>query len=178
MDNWLNDKLKQMPLLETKMLVVCVGQKCNYKCKDCANFAPFSKKENLRYSLDTIKDDLKNILQYFSTIDVLQIQGGEPFIYSDLPPLIEYITEWGASKIKNIQIATNGSIVPSKAVLEALNRGGGGYTVRISNYKGKTKKALIEKLEEYGVKYKKYDFVGKKGEWTDTGALDYVIPSN
>ncbi len=91
LDDWLNDKLKQIPLLETKFLSVCVGQACNYKCKDCANFAPFAKRENLRYEIDAIKKDLKNIMPYFSIIDTLHIQGGEPFVYSDLSMLIEYI---------------------------------------------------------------------------------------
>ena len=175
LDDWLNDKLKQIPLLETRLLAVSVGQACNYKCKDCANFVPFAKKENLRYEIDDIKKDLDIIMPYFSVIDKLHIQGGEPFVYSDLPALIEYISGGYSDKIKNIQIATNGSIVPSKAVLEALSKGK--CTVRISNYKkGEAEKVLIKKLEEYGIKYEKYDFVGKKGEWKDSGGLNYVSP--
>lgn len=177
LDDWLNDKLKKIPLLETRFLSVCVGQACNYKCKDCANFAPFAHKENLRYEIDTIKRDLENIMPYFSIIDTLHIQGGEPFVYSDLPMLIKYIGEGYGNKIKNIQIATNGSIVPSKETLEVLSEER--CTVRISDYKKEnTEKVLIEKLEEYGIGYKKYDFAGMKGEWNDSGGMDYVSPIN
>lgn len=176
LDDWLNDRLKQIPLLETRLLAVCVGQACNYKCKDCANFAPFALKENLRYEIDAIKKDLENIMPYFSVIDTLHIQGGEPFVYSDLPMLIEYIGSEYGNKIKNIEIATNGSIVPPKETLEVLSKER--CTVRISDYKkGNKEKVLIERLEEEGIKYRKYDFVGRKGEWTDSGGLDYVSPA-
>ncbi len=81
------------------------------------------------------------------------------------------------NKVKNIQIATNGSIVPSKETLEALSKEK--CTVRISDYKKEnTEKVLVDKLEEYGIKYKKYDFAGMKGEWNDSGGMDYVSPVN
>lgn len=177
LDEILNGKLENLPLIETKFFAVCVGQACNYKCRDCINFAPYAKKENRRYSIEQIKDDLERVMPYFAEMDTLHIQGGEPFIYSELPDLVEAICDRYGNKVKKIQIATNGSIVPSKEVLEKL--ADMQCIVRISNYKReKNVDILIEKLQEFGIKFYKYDFAGRKGEWSSSGGLDYVSPEN
>lgn len=67
-----------------KVLVLVVGQACNYRCRDCANFCPISPKEYKRYSLESMTSSLKSIFENVNYIETLQIQGGEPFIYSDL----------------------------------------------------------------------------------------------
>lgn len=72
-------------------LVLSVGQACNFKCRDCGNFSPFSPKEYMRYELDDIKKDIDKILAVIKKLDYLQIQGGEPFLYSDLIPLLSYL---------------------------------------------------------------------------------------
>lgn len=172
LDNWVNKNLKKLPYLETRILVVCVGQACNLKCRDCANFAPYAHKENLRYKIEDIKADLDKIIPYFSEIDTLQIQGGEPFLYSDLSVLLRYIEVHFQHIIGNIQIATNGMIIPNQEILDILNRGG--IEVRISNYKFQQNvKRLVELLEQKHIFYRKYNFAGKKGEWSLAGDIDY-----
>lgn len=177
MNNWIDELLNVIPPVETKLLAISVGQACNYKCKDCLNFAPYAHTENMRYPIEQIEEDLKNVMPYFVQIDKLHIQGGEPFVYSDLIKLIEFIKANFDNKVKEIQIATNGSIIPSQSALKRMAEAG--CTVRISNYKNeKNATLLIEKLNDYGIKYWKYDFAGKKGEWNLGGDIEYVAPKD
>lgn len=176
-DDYINDKLDDLPKLEVKLVSICVGQACNLKCRDCANFAPYAHKNNMRYPIEKIKRDIDRALPYFSMIDILHIQGGEPFIYSDLPELLKYIKERYGHLIKKIRIATNGTIVPSEETLDAMKEAGA--VVRISNYPIETKgESIGEVLETKGIGYTLYNFVNTVGEWSNTGDLEYVIDKN
>ena len=84
-----------------RFLVLSVGQACNYKCKDCANFCPVSPKEYKRYELDDILESIKRILKNVNFIQIFQIQGGEPFLYSELGGCWNI---WVTGKIKYIKL--------------------------------------------------------------------------
>lgn len=171
-DNMLNSLLRTLPKLELRFLSVSVGQACNLKCRDCANFAPYALKENRRYHISNIKRDLDKILSCFCEIDTFHIQGGEPFLYSELGELIHYCKSEFGQIVKNFQVATNGTILPSSNLLNALQ---GGVVVRISNYPNqKNVGELTNILEKNGVLYRMYDFANGVGEWSFTGGMDYV----
>lgn len=179
LDNWLLKKLKDIPLLETKFMALSVGQACNFKCKDCANFAPYAKAENMRYNLKNIKRDIEKIFSYFSEIDTFHIQGGEPFLYTELAEILQFLYDKYQGKVHNIQIATNGAIKPSQEVINIIKQNI--FSIRISNYgideqTDKNIKETIRLLDKNGINYRKYDFVGRKGEWTQAGEIDYEAP--
>ena len=166
---------KGIPLVETRLLSICVGQACNYKCRDCANFAPYAKKENLRYQVKDIINDIDNLLPMFSRIDKIHVQGGEPFLYSDLSILLEHLKEKYGQIHGKIQIATNGEIIPNEKVLSLMEKGG--YEVRISAYNNIDKKSmLIKELEDRRIPYRVYKFAGKNGKWSDSGNRFYIEP--
>lgn len=174
MDDYINEHLDTIPLLETRLLNFCVGQACNYKCKDCANFAPYAESRNKKYKVDNIKSDMDKILPFFKEIDKVHIQGGEPFLHSELEEILAYTKKYNGI-VKKVQIATNGSFIPSEEVLELLTDNY--YEVRISNYKNNTKlEELIEVLKQKGIHYRMYNFADKKGTWTDCGSMEYVAP--
>lgn len=178
-DNWLLENIEKVPLLETKFMALSVGQACNFKCKDCANFAPYAKPENMRYSIENIKKDIEKVFSYFSEIDTVHIQGGEPFLYTELAELLYFINNNYKEKIHNIQIATNGTLKPSQEVIDILKKDI--YSIRISNYElnkevSESVKETIEVLNRNGIKYRKYDFAGRKGNWSHTGEINYVAP--
>lgn len=150
-------------------LVVSVGQACTLKCKDCGNFSPYAEKENLAYACDKIISDLKLILKACTYIKVLQIQGGEPFIYPQLDRILHFLID--EKKVKNIQIATNGTIVPEKLFYLLRNKK---IEVRISNYPVVDSIKICRLCEEFdksNIKYSKYSFAGGSGEWTDCGSV-------
>jgi len=86
-----------------RFLVLSVGQACNYKCRDCANFCPSAPKEYRRYELDRILESINRILKNVAFINVFQIQGGEPFLYSDLGG--GGWNTWEAGRIKYVKLS-------------------------------------------------------------------------
>ena len=76
MDTALLQMCGKIPMIETRFLNICVGQACNYRCKDCANFAPYAKTDHLRYPIGSIVEDIEKLFPFFSKIDTLHIQGG------------------------------------------------------------------------------------------------------
>lgn len=153
-------------------MVVSVGQACNFRCRDCGNFAPYSPEEFRKYKVEDIIESLNQILKNVTSINKLQIQGGEPFLYSDLPVLLEYLGNSTKRKIKNIEIATNGSIIPTEKCMRFLHMYNIG--IRISDYGIAREKAkiLIERCKAYGVRYYCYEFVNKEGLWYDCGGIE------
>lgn len=99
-------------------MVLSVGQLCNFKCKNCGVMAPYAKKEFMKYDVDSLINDLSLITEQIDSIQSLQIQGGEPFIYNELGELLMYVG--GNLKIKSVVIATNGSVMPNDELLKII----------------------------------------------------------
>lgn len=177
LDEEINKRLIHLPKLEIRFLNICVGQACNFKCRDCANMAPYAQKENMRYSLESIKRDVDAVLPFFSLIDTLHIQGGESFLYSELPELLYFLRENYGNVFKNLQIATNGTVLPNRKIIKAMKDTHAG--VRISDYAVKND---IEKFEmilaDNEIPFQKYKFVGKNGTWSYTGSIDDIDLKN
>lgn len=175
MDDFLNNSLNELPKVELRLLAVSVGQACNLRCKNCANFAPYARKENMRYDIENIKADLDKIFLCLGKVDTFHIQGGEPMLYYGLEELLYYVKTNYSHIIKNIQIATNGTVIPSDKILESMRETKA--VARISNYPiGSKVNELIARLEDWSIDYRVYNFVNKSGEWSDAGAMDYTIP--
>lgn len=88
-----------------QFMVLSIGQACNYKCKYCGNFAPYAPSEFMRYKLEDIKLWLTQIIKSVDCIEKFQIQGGEPFVYSELGDLIKFmsnITELGGGILRKL----------------------------------------------------------------------------
>lgn len=62
--------------IKMRFIVVSVGQACNFRCRDCGNFAPISPAEFRRYKVEDIIDSLSSILKNVSKVVNIQIQGG------------------------------------------------------------------------------------------------------
>ena len=154
--------------VQLSFLVVSVGQACNFKCRDCANFAPISPDSFRRYDVNDIKSDLAKLFENIKYINLVQIQGGEPFLYSDLIELLNFLQE-NKSKVHEISIATNGSIIPQEKVLECLKKND--VLVRISDY-GISEKScsdLLGRLSEGGIRSYIYSFGSNQSLWFDCG---------
>ena len=152
-------------------LVISVGQACNYKCVDCANFCPKADNETKRYPLELIINNLNIVLKHLKYIDTIQLQGGEPFVYSDIGKLVDYIGGL-KEKVHNIVIATNGSIIPSDGLMQVLRDNS--VEIRISNY-GKSIeniKRLQDKCNDFSVQYRLYNFISKDAQWFQCGRVD------
>lgn len=149
-------------------IIVIVGQACSLKCKHCANFSPYSPHETKRYPLQQITDALRVIFQASHHVRKIQVQGGEPFLYSELADLLDFIRNNDPETA--ITVATNGTIVPDEAVLLALKRNH--VIVRISDYAVTPPERVLqlkERLEEFGVEDWLYEFASQDSMWYDMG---------
>lgn len=158
-------------------MVISVGQACNYKCRDCANFCPIAPREYKRYSLESIISSLKPILNSVKYIERIQIQGGEPFVYSELGGVLKYIGKQ-KNKVHVLTIATNGSIVPSDDLMRIMHDND--VKIRISNYGRSLDKLaeLTKKCDEFDVQYSMYDFATGKTQWFQCGGVDVKREQN
>lgn len=155
--------------VEIPYLVLSVGQACNLRCKNCANFAPKALPNMRKYSLETIIADFETIFKS-ADINLLQIQGGEPLVYKELHKLLGYL---GACReVKRITIATNGLITPSDEImlLCRINR----ISFRISNYPQNRNNLqnFVLKCKNFNVDVNLYDFASKQALWYDCGGLN------
>lgn len=175
-----NDKI--LPIIATyyfdksymRLAQITLTERCSLKCKKCAHAC---------YNVDSSSEDMqlsevyRSADMFFSKVDFINefvLIGGEPLLYKQLPDAITYIGERYRSKMGIFCITTNGTIVPSKEVLQACSR----YNVlfRISNYAKaiprlrESHKKLIEALERYEIEYK---LAPEDGDWIDYG-FDYL----
>ena len=151
-------------------LVVIVGQACSLKCKNCAKFSPYAPNETRRYSLKRICEDLNLIFQSCHYLRRVQVQGGEPFLYTELPELLDFIRDSG--KAETITVATNGTIFPDEKVFQALKRNH--VRVRISHYPDTpqdTVERLMERLTRLNLDTWKYEFALDDSMWYDMGGI-------
>ena len=156
--------------LRISFLVLSVGQMCNLKCRNCANFAPYVPAELRRYSIESIIADFENLFKVVGRIDLLQIQGGEPLTYSDLPKLTGYLS--ACKEIGDIVVATNGTITPSDEVMHLFSINN--IKLRVSNYlqNKKNLESLVNRTQAYRVSAALYDFATREAMWYDCGGLN------
>ena len=158
--------------LRLTLLVLHVGQMCNLRCKNCSNFVPYAPPESRRYPVEQIISDMEALFKVVKRIDTVQVQGGEPLIYSDLPKLLGYLA--ACREIGEIVIATNGMRLPDEEVWHLCRLHG--IKIRISNYpqNWKNLETFAQKAEEFGCSENvyAYTFVGAQSFWHDLGGVD------
>lgn len=153
-----------------RFLVLWVGTKCTLKCKDCCNLIPYLRQES--YDTDDIVKNLEYITESME-IDLLQIQGGEPFTHKDISKIIEMCAT--NCKIHKIEVASNGTIMPNEETINIIKRYSDKVDVRFSVYKctENIRQNIENKLNElYGIKVNEYDFVYDTGEWFELGKAE------
>lgn len=144
-----------------------ITTRCTFRCKNCNMFIPYYKKQK-NYDFEDLK---RNVDLFFARIDYVAyfgLIGGETLLSPILPELLEYISESYHDKFGRISFTTNGSVVPSSEVVEALRKYDvyltiSDYTKQIP-YKEQFEK-LLDELRKGRVSYEiKYAL-----EWCDFG---------
>lgn len=139
---------------------------CNLNCKHCLNFNPYAKQFYVREWEQIIND----IDLFFSCVDYIMlfhVSGGEPMLYKHTADLIEYIDKNYSHKIGTLRTVTNGTVVPKIETLEKLSKCN--IEITVDDYREAVPRfndrfdQLIEKLEEYNIKY----YINKVDAWID-----------
>ncbi|MDR0572238.1 MAG: hypothetical protein LBG48_05290 [Rickettsiales bacterium] len=135
--------------------------KCTLKCKYCVALVPqFDLAGGVHKTL-TFKDfksDFDILCNTVNNIYMFHILGGEALINQELPEIVEYVVESG--KTGSTRIVTNGTLLPSKKLLETARKYSDRVYFSISNYarneelkKIIKQNEIIEVLKDNGIKY-------------------------
>jgi len=143
-----------------------VTSRCSLSCKECTHFIPVYQNRGMSRDVD-VTVLLENIELLMSRIDkclIFRITGGEPFLYEQLSVVINRLTI--ESKVKHVEIATNGTVMPGEKVLEALHNKK--VTVSISDYGvlSNKKAEIIKILSKRGILVKITGFI-----WYEANSL-------
>ncbi|MDD6796067.1 MAG: radical SAM protein [Clostridiaceae bacterium] len=162
-------EIREKERYKISFLVTSVGEACNLKCRDCGALAPYADQKHMRRNIKDIKRDFELLFNAGIEIERLQIQGGEPFLYSELDNLIKWL--YSQNKIDKIVVATNGTIIPNTDLLEVLKDCN--VEVRVSNYNVSsikdTSKTTYEICKNFGIDTWYYEFTSGQSKWYDKG---------
>ena len=149
---------------------ICVTERCTLRCKKCAHGC---------YNVPITKDDLtleqvkKSADIFFSKVNYIHefvLIGGEPLLYKYLADAVEYIGSKYRNQMSVFSITSNGTITPSKDLLEKCKEYG--VLFRISNYSGTIAKLELqyEKLRKLFITNNvEFRISRKEHEWMDYG---------
>lgn len=140
--------------------------RCTLNCQGCLNF-----NNDIRCpkdeSLESFKCHIDTVFQKIDLCYSFHFCGGDPLLSKELPAMIRYVTDVYGARIFEQFIVTNGTIIPSDRVLEALQKGG--YTVHLDDYRDTVPIAreripqIEEKLRRYGIPY----LLNRADTWSD-----------
>ncbi len=143
-----------------------VSERCSLKCKDCSHLLQYYKNPQ-DIDVDFYKPAFDLLLEQSDYIAELRILGGEPFMNGNMDKVITWYHD--NSKIHSISVYTNGTIVPNKNILDALQKEK--VKVHISNYivnEDKIEK-LVDTFDEHHIHY----FVRSYDAWQDAGGVEF-----
>jgi organic radical activating enzyme len=114
-------------------LEIVTTTRCTLKCKHCIGDIPEIKaNEQYTMSFDEYKNYLDNLLNNIKSLKLVRILGGESLLNKDIDKIIAYTLE--QTKIKQVYLVTNATIMLSDNVIYALRKYPKKSTVDISNY--------------------------------------------
>lgn len=120
------------------------------------------------YSIENLTSYMDKLLECVDVIQIFRILGGEPFLYRDLDKIISKALT--STKIKTVDIVTNGTIVPGEKLLILMKNSK--LTVQISDYGkySRKKTELKAACDAVGVQCVIRD--SKEKTWIDGGGLE------
>lgn len=140
---------------------------CTLNCKNCTMLTPYNNHKK-NFPIDRIITDVELTFDMVDYVSNFLVLGGEPFLHRELNTFLCYIGEHNRHNIGNLQIITNGTLVPSEELLETIKKYN--VEVRISDYTKRVNydeklKIFCKKLEAYQIDYVSYGH----DEWLDMG---------
>lgn len=163
-----------------RVLTLYVTDKCSLRCKYCAAGKQYYEPREMKdVPLATMMKDYRRMLELVDWIDTLELLGGEPFLRRDLDKIINGICQnpMLSTKVGQLLIVTNATIVPREAVLRAMAQYEN-VIVQISNYCSASNQInrLVEVLERWGIRYVVADFQGPGRGWTKIMQIEQDRP--
>lgn len=142
-----------------------ITSRCTLKCRNCNMFISHAPVQ-----CDIDLNRLKNNFDiFFESVDYVYeytLLGGEPFLHKNITEIISYLGNQYGERIGQINLISNGTIVPDDDVVEILKNFH--VTVHISDYTGSVDyKRNLEKVQKkfllQGIEY----YVIPNNTWKD-----------
>lgn len=152
---------------------IALTTRCSLRCKDCSNLMQyFENPKDCSFEINMAS--VTNFLSEVDYVDRFILLGGEPFLYKELPDILEEIIN--SDKVKRVWIYSNGTILPQDLkLLKLMNNKK--VLLYISNYG-----QLSTKLEEIKVLCDKKNIelkiADENSEWISAGDLNKRGRSN
>jgi organic radical activating enzyme len=155
-ENFYEKKEINLPQLQ-----FAVTTRCSLQCRDCNALIPeFGRNgnEHITLTFADFKRDFDALMTAANSVRRFMLLGGEPLINKDLPDILDYC----ASRvgISAVEIVTNGTIPPSRRLLEAAREHAMKAYFHLSNYSGNEAlrpllkyDTIIGLLKENGIKH-------------------------
>ncbi|MDR0964468.1 MAG: radical SAM protein [Clostridium sp.] len=131
------------------VLEFVVTTRCNLNCRDCANLMQYYRNPS-HINTDTILHSIDRVFQFIEYIVEVNLLGGEPLLNLDLPKILDKLGEY-RTKIRTLNVTTNGTILPSRELLDALIRNSAMMTVSDYGERSGKRLQLIALLREHGI---------------------------
>ncbi|EHL04610.1 hypothetical protein HMPREF0322_04697 [Desulfitobacterium hafniense DP7] len=154
--------------LERVSLILLMN--CNLRCKKCCVQAPYYAKKYYP-SLGFIKAEIDRLFGIADTINYFSVEGGEVFLRKDFAEVLAHLADYKEYIGVEAPVITNGTILPSREVLDAAKLFGGKIRFIIDDY-GKLSNnvnRMVEILEQENIRYevRNYDDNPYYGGWVD-----------
>ncbi len=156
---------------------VYITTRCNLKCKRCLLHIPYLK-EQRDSSMEVIQETFDKLFCITDRIEKVILSGGETFLFVGLDRLLDWLFEEYGNRIGKIELFSNGTVVPERAVVDQIKRfGTDREKVFIDDYGPELSwkvKEMMELFDECGISYevKNYTPVNTHcGGWVDYGDL-------
>jgi uncharacterized radical SAM superfamily Fe-S cluster-containing enzyme len=98
-------------------VIFILSNKCSLTCEHCSMLMP-KFKIPWEIGVNEAIFFIDNFLRGTDEVLHFNLVGGEPFLYKDLPAILEHLNK--NDKIKHVSLFTNGTILPNENVLKAL----------------------------------------------------------
>lgn len=156
------------------LVQISLTERCTLKCKKCAHGCHVVSADRADLTLEEVKESVDYFFQFTDYVMYFVLIGGEPLLYRNMVPVIEYISKNYGDRIGRLQITTNGSIIPKEELLRCCKK----YNVffMISNYTRQVEwiykklETLTKILHNEGIPYVLFP---QETIWMDYG-FDYL----
>lgn len=161
-------------IIYVELVQISLTERCSLKCKKCAHGCFAVSPNQADMSIDLVKSSADCFFGMVDHVKYFVLIGGEPLLYRGIEEVISYVGDRYRDRIENFQITTNGTIMPTKKMLELCKK----YDINfvVSNYTKSVPwiKPKIEKIrKELDESQIRYEVFSEETLWMDYG-FDHI----
>ncbi len=127
-----------------------ITERCSLNCEYC-DAEMLTYQNPINSDIDTIKESTHNLLSQLAWVTWFRVMGGEPFLHPQLGDILEFLSKY--KQIRSLRVVTNGTIIPSKDLLDILKKHKIALDISIYSCVEKQQSMLIDCLKKHKIDY-------------------------